>query len=203
MLLAAVILAQAVPPINIAPAPPPIQTYPTIPPPAPPVLRKPTRQVQATAPTDQGETFAFAEAGNWLIRVDLTLSAGCYAYAQFEDGTFIRIMSDPARKRVLFGLANWRWRSLDPEMSYHLEIQLGENEPWSGDASVLDLGAKMLVLDVDADFLAELAQSWTLRARYDEKRLATLDLTASEKALSELLRCERAVAERINDPFAN
>lgn len=203
-MLVAVILAQAVPPpITITQAPPPIQTYPKIPPPAPPAVRI-SRQVPATPPADTSQTFPFETVGAWQVRVDMTLKAGCYAFAQFEDGSVIRVFNDPGNKLVYFGLGNWRWRSLSASEKYTLKVTFDREEPWEGEASVLDFGsANMLFLEVNADFLTELAMANVLNASYGSKRIATLSLADSDGALGALVRCERSVNERIGDPFAN
>ena len=179
-----------------------IEAAPQIPTPAP-AARLPANQVDPGVLPDSAETLQISKVGNWAIRIDKTLGYGCYAFAYYDDGTTLRIMASPTHNNVYIGLANPRWRSLQIEQSYLVDIQFGASEPWQGNAAVIELSPtlKMLSLPIDGEFLDELASSRLVEARYQKRPLAYLRLDRSKEMLDSLAACQEAVEDYIDDPF--
>lgn len=181
--------------------PPPIRTRPAIPAPAPsasPISRQVSPYTQ-----DTDETWHISTEANWAIRVDRTLGYGCFGLATYDDGTTLRVMVNPVDNRIILGLTNLRWRSLQLDQAYTLQIQFDQHAPWDGEANVVALTPtmKMLHIGIDGEFLGELAESWVFTAKYEGQTLARLDLADSEKMLTALGTCQEAVEEMVDDPF--
>lgn len=171
--------------------------------PSPAPSKPVSRQVDPGVLDDNDQTFHVGKVGNWAIRIDRTLGFGCYAFAYYEDGTILRVMASPADNEIFIGLANSRWRSLQPDQVYPVEIQFGGYDPWIGNAAVTALTPtlKMLSLSIDGKFIEELSNSWYLEARYEDRPLARLRLDGSNEMLDSLATCQDAVEEYVDDPF--
>lgn len=193
------------PPIRISPAPPPIKTRPTIPPPAPPALRIGRKQSTISdAEIDATEETIFVRRlNNWVVFVDPSMAAGCFALVRYDDGTILRIQRDERLASTLIMIGNNHWRSLKDGKPRPIEFRFGGNEPWEGEATAGTItGVHFLSISVpDGDFWREFSQAWAMEVNSGTIDLGLFDLEDSAGALQALATCQLSV-DQIIDPFA-
>jgi len=155
------------------------------------------------------EIIEYDTIGNWIIRVDTTLSFRCFAFATYGgDNTFLRFGANSGGEDFYFTVGDTRWRSIEEGTSYPIEIELDDYGPWNADAIGVDFNGinALWVSSVDQQFLMELAKAEGLAVRYNDSDILNLNLMGSAKALSRLADCERDVDSVLSetglDPFA-
>lgn len=148
--------------------------------------------------------------GTWQIRVDTTLDYGCFAANFYEGNTMLRLGTIPSTGNAYIILGDTDWKSLEVGKEYDLVFRFDSLDPWSGTASALNMGDNLIVLFTnfsDFDFIDEFMKRHTLRVGFKNRNVATLSLSGSYKAVTELATCQetmRAAGEPGNerDPFA-
>ncbi len=153
------------------------------------------------------------KVGGWDIRVDPSLSNGCFLLASYETGTVFRFGFDMGTGNAYFLIANTSRKCIEEGKSYKLVFQFDERPEWTGDGTgkKFEDGLTALVGSVsDTVFFGELARSHVLSASYKRREIARLALKGSYAAVRELIKCQaemRAAAgtdrRTRKDPFAS
>ena len=84
------------------------------------------------------ETPLWKIVGGWQIRVDPTLGNGCFTYQFYEGNTFVRIGINKLAGGVYVMAGDSDWKSLEAGKEYPIKLYLGNETPWSGDATALE-----------------------------------------------------------------
>jgi hypothetical protein len=170
-----------------AAVPPPIQTRPM-------VARK--------------DTEVWQKVSHWSVMVDYTLGGGCFITSAFEDGTLFRIgldRRDDLTSYVL--LANADWRSLSEGKDYGIELRFDDEEPWSATAKAIKLDKKtaLSISFSDNSFWGEFAAAQQLAIKRGERKVTTLSLDQSRRAVDSMIACQKAnlANEGSGDPFSD
>lgn len=116
---------------------------------------------------------------------------------------------------LYFSVNNPKWKSLKHGQEYLIDLQFGDNDPWSLNAMGVveddDVTRSLLVSSSDEKFLEEFETSDTVKVAYDDKEIADLSLKGVAKAVSEMNACQKKtdeVLKKLNpkteeaDPFA-
>ena len=147
----------------------------------------------------------------WYLGVDPSIGDGCFMYAAYEGGTFLRFQFNPQEDLVNFIVGNDNWQSLEEGKLYGLEVSFGSETPWTGDAEARFIGdTPSLSLDVPysedraATFIEELRRTSVVDISYNGKSVDVLNLSGSFAAVTELVNCQ---SEMLNssggsDPFS-
>jgi hypothetical protein len=176
-------------------------------PPAQPIPRAwtPTiaKQVDAPTPPDNKETMSWRKVGRWHIRIDHSLSNGCFAAMMYSDRTIFRIGINNDAGGVYFLLASPYWKSLDDRKTVAAKVTLYPGTVWTATANTGRMGAdRSLAMSVtDKALLDELLQAKTFFLSADGQAIGSYDISGFDQALIELNRCQKSVDEAL-DPFA-
>jgi hypothetical protein len=150
--------------------------------------------------------------GNWDIAIDPSLKNGCFATALWNGGTIMRIGRNPTNETFYFLIGNEKWASLEPDVSYDVQIQFGNRPVWDVSAFGHRLeGGEMVFLRAQSskiDFIREFQRAVNMKIFYDGAEIDNLKLTGSRRAWDEVESCQREVAKRDTqespvDPFAS
>jgi hypothetical protein len=155
----------------------------------------------------------YASVDGWEIRVDTSINNGCFALGVFDGNTALRIGLYGGQAALHFVVGDDDWKSLEEGKKYALDIQFGDESPWSGDAKGVrmgDAGAIFLWLQIDglekvSTFLKEFMEESNVDIRYRQKSIANLRLKSSFKAGEALLECQKLFNENREKqaPFEN
>jgi hypothetical protein len=146
------------------------------------------------------------KVGDWQVRVDRSLSNGCFIIAAYTKGEIVRFGFDPSEQNGgLYVLINSdSWKSLVKGKSYSLEYKFDEDSPWRGDFLATDMG--LYGKSNKPNFLIDFAAKRILTISYEGRFVARLPLTGSQAAIKEMWECQRAMlgqsAQGSSDPFA-
>lgn len=159
------------------------------------------------------ETIDWKTVGGWDISF-YPGSAGCQAFAQFEEGTAFFIGFDNSNDVLALDvtLLDRRWASIEQSKQYEIEVKFGNETPWTlnmdgvvmedfpGLNIMIDAGSDEASLFVD-EFQRKTAMSWS----YGGSTLGRYTLRGSRRAFDEVLACQRSYLEAMSstaDPFA-
>lgn len=164
--------------------------------------------VKRSAGSANAEITDWDKIGSWRVAIDNTMGPSCFALAQWDGGTVLRIGFSQASSTagyLLFGHDNWK--SLIEGQEYKLTAQFGNYGQWSLPSIAVKMKSTIfLKANFENDeFWKEFAKSKTFRLSYEGREVAHLDLLDSAKALSSMIDCQRhAISSgNNNDPFSN
>src|SRR6056297_948950 len=83
----------------------------------------------------EDEPHLYRTVAGWHILIDPSLGNGCFAIAEFEEGTALRVGLDMDGQSVYVVVGDSSWRSIEYGKSYKVSIVFGDETPWSGDAT--------------------------------------------------------------------
>ncbi len=152
----------------------------------------------------------WGKVSGWDIFASATLGNGCLIHTTYNGGTelILGYSSDDDEAYLMVG--NRNWGSIEEGKSYNVEFRMDRDSPWRATAIGLDIdGFPFLAASTDdGDFLIDFAKKYTLAVTYRGSNVATLNLTGTYAALTEMLRCQDQV-DRLGirggggrDPFA-
>lgn len=145
----------------------------------------------------------------WQIRADWTLGGGCFIVNTYENGSVLRIGLNPLQGNGYILIADDDWASLEPNKTYSLRIEVGDELPWYGEATGWQLPnsniAGLWISYEEVKFLLEIVKEHNIAFYYNNKLIANLSLKGSALASMEMLDCQEAVNSNKftnpNDPF--
>ena len=153
------------------------------------------------------------DVGNWNISFDSNIGI-CVASTTYDSGTGLSVGLSNLDSNIMLivYLSNQKWISLEIEKLYIVEVEFGDETPWTieMDGIIID-SFRGLRFKVDAnseisggfmdEFMREAGVKWTFQGR----QLAALNLTDSRAAFDEVVACAksyRSAAGNISDPFS-
>lgn len=152
---------------------------------------------------DSEETLGYGTVGNWHIRVDLTLSGGCFANVIYDDYTYLRLSIAPVDKTIFVMVGNSLWRSIAPGEKYAIAMGFDDLEPWTADAAGVKSGAVHYFAFrlSGGDFLKEMRTARLAIIANSNRKIGSYDVRGSYAAIEKLGECQKLV-EQVVDPFA-
>jgi hypothetical protein len=141
-------------------------------------------------------------------------SAGCQAYAQFEEGTAFFIGFDNTDDDLVLDvtLLDNSWTSIRDGVEYPIEVQFGDESPWSMDMDgvVMDGHTGLnIMIDAASDeaglFIEEFQGTDRMEWRFGDASLGRYALHGSRSAFDEVIACQRSYLDATSsraDPFA-
>ena len=152
----------------------------------------------------------YAKVSGWTIGIDRSLDSGCFMYTNYEGGTFLRLGFRPKESDLYLILGDTDWESIEYGKTYPIQLTLGKESPWTGDAEGFsfdppeDQGWLHLAIPGDqaADFVNELMREHTITANYNDKEIAHLSLRGSYRAATKMMECQTKMNADASDPFA-
>ena len=182
-----------------------IQSVPT---PPPVFVPTPTRvpyhtQLNISELPDSKETLGYDKAGNWHVRVDLTLDGGCFANLIYDDYTYLRLSFAPSEKLVFVMIGNKLWRSIDNGQEYEVAVGFDKEEPWGSSAKGIVIGPiHYFGFRLEGgEFIQELRAARLMHVANASKLIGSYDVRGASAALAKLVECQRTVESTV-DPFA-
>ena len=149
------------------------------------------------APPAAADIADWGEAGGWFVAVDTTFTPrSCFAAAEFDGDTYMRIGIDASDATVYAVLSNPHWVSLEPGGTYGIEMWFGDETPWgfAMHAGTFPDGSTFLISFTDDWLLLEeFAAEPNVVVFYEGREVANLDLSGSPEALTEIMECQRAM----------
>jgi hypothetical protein len=146
----------------------------------------------------------------WSIRVDTTLGNGCFAYAQYEGDTVLRLGVDNRDNTIYVLFGDSDWESIEYRKEYLVEIQFGDEGKWKGDATGMSFDPPEdqpylwihVVSDNAANFIAEFMKEQNVALFYNDNSIANLRLKGSYAAGLKLIECQEVMKSNKKDPFS-
>jgi hypothetical protein len=152
------------------------------------------------------DTVLWGTAGSWQIRIDTTLSNGCFIMTGYTH-TAMRVGINPKNHNAYILMLDDQWRSLESGKEYRLSFSFDGEAPWAGVFTGLNMGGSPgLVTSFDKPkFLQDFATKQTLSIYWGDRTVALLPLTGSYGAVQSLTQCQAKVDQIMasgSDPFA-
>ena len=151
-----------------------------------------------SAPATAQETVFWGEIGDWDIEVDTTISNGCYAVAEWESGTIVRIGINPETDFYYVLIGNPRWAPIVAEREYALSVQFDSRAPWDVTATGLQFNPGELVYyyaqTQQFDFINEFMRLNRMKISAGPRTLDTLVLRGSRAAFEGVMECQDEMA---------
>ena len=95
----------------------------------------------------------------WTIAIDTTLGGGCFMYTIFDGAASARIGFDMTAGNIYLLLADLDWTSIAANESYSIDLQMGNRQGWTANATGGRMGdvPTLLVTSTDPAFMEEFA----------------------------------------------
>ena len=157
------------------------------------------------------DTVTYTEVGAWTIAVDTTLGDGCFAYADFEGGSALRIGLNNTEDSFYVMMRNEDWKSIEYGKKYEIEIRFGNLDPWTGRAEGFSFDPPnnepvlQMIISNDGleEFLTEFMQESSVQTYYENQEILNLSLRDSFQAALQLAECQESVDMWTKDPFGD
>jgi hypothetical protein len=167
-----------------------------------------------TAAAATADTILWKTVGGWDISF-YPNSAGCQAFAEFEEGTLFFIGFDNANASGALALditmMDRRWTSLEGGKEYSITINFGDETPWTLNMDgvvVQDMPGLNIMIDASSDeaglFIDEFQRETRMAWAYGNASLGRYTLRGSRRAFDEVFACQRSYLEALasqSDPF--
>ena len=163
------------------------------------------------SPVKAADMPVYKKVGVWDIRVDTSMSNGCFAITSFEGDSVFRMGFNPESDNMYVVIGDPSWKSIDVGKSYDVDIQFGDEEKWSGDATGFEFSEEVdsayLWLNIPSKnmslFLDEYMREHSVRLFYQNNQILHLRLNGSYKAGVALMECQKMFKSKdsASDPF--
>lgn len=155
--------------------------------------------------SSSSDTQPWGNAGGWQINVDSSLNNSCYMIASWTEGVVLRIGFD-VRDRLLSYLmiGHPNWKSLSPGKKYKMNVQFGEETPWTVEMTGRLIGKQPMLFMTfsNANFWTEFRRSKTVKLEYVNRTVGYLKLEGSNLGFEKLVECQKYHISKSSDPFA-
>lgn len=136
------------------------------------------------------------EVNGWRIGYSRGF-AGCFANAQFVDGTTIWI-GYAAKLEFYIAFTNAAWKSIQPGKEYRLSINTQGRGRWNGVFLGFERAQDKGVISpsLKEKFLVDFAEAGGITLQIGDRRIAGLSLAGSRNAVLKMLSCQQERAEQ-------
>lgn len=143
-----------------------------------------------------GATLIYGNTSGWTVHTDPSTGYHCFAEAQYEGGSSIRIGFEANDGNLYLVLGDSSWSAPPGESADALELQFDDQPPLSFEPTAADLDAlRVTVADEDrAAFLEAFMASYSLNAQYGNHESIMLSLGGSTRATRMLQECQVTMA---------
>jgi hypothetical protein len=157
-----------------------------------------------------GDPIRWGKVSGWDILIDPTLGNGCFIFTIYDGGTALRLGWSPDDDEAYLMVGNSKWGSIEAGKDYDIQIRMDRDSPWYATATGVNFdGLPLLMAETDKpNFLIDFAKKNTLQVVYGGSTIATLSLSGTYAAITEMLNCQNQV-DKIGvgnrstvDPFA-
>lgn len=161
-----------------------------------------------TLPAAAQDTVRWGSTGNWEIWIDPTMNNGCFAYVNYQDGSFFRSGFDMTDESSYVFFSNPDWKSLVPGESYDIRMYFDPlNSWWDAGALAQEFADGTLYLrfnTTDATLLEDIMKADAARVEFNAREIANYDLRGSRQALLGVVECQDEADNvmGVDDPFA-
>lgn len=156
------------------------------------------------APSHAVEDIVFwKQVGNWTVNIDNTDGAGCFAVASFDGNADLRIQWSPVDQELYVVLLDSDWTSLQIDQVYDVSAVMDYNRaPWSLPATAIHFAGKpgLAMTATDDMFVDEFMRNTGLEFFLGDETIASLNITGSNYAYTELLNCQQEVERALSSP---
>lgn len=137
-----------------------------------------------------------SRVGDWAIRTNRDKSQSCFGVAAFADGTLLRMDRTNANGGARLSVHTPRAREADASKPYPVALFLSDSGRWEGMAQVVALQprSKILTINLDGEFLAQLAESPSVTLTHDGAPLTWLGMQGLGEVMSQLDSCTARVS---------
>lgn len=144
----------------------------------------------------EGGTLIYGNTSGWTVHTDPNAGYHCFAEAQYEGGSSIRVGMDGADGDLYLVLADRSWSSPGAESASGLELRFDDAAPLRFEAKSVDVDSlKISIPDGDrAAFLQAFMASYTMNAQYGDSEVIMLSLGGSMRATRMLQECQTTMA---------
>lgn len=154
------------------------------------------------------DPFVYAEVDGWTMGVIPNLNYGCYASSPiYEGGSMLSIYMDnrDEQKLIFLHLVNPKWSSLKIGDIHPMSVVLEPfSDKWNGDAKVVSYGDhKGIEFDVPIEFLTAFGSKNQIIFNYKAETILSLSLNGNENAIIEVMSCQVAMNDYLENPNAS
>ena len=149
------------------------------------------------ASADAG-TLIYGNTSGWTVHTDPANNFRCFAEAQYEGGSTIRLGFESAAGGTLYlSLSDASWMQAASDGAPPLELKIDEREPMSFEPEVADSGALVVRVPTAgrASFLEGFTLGYTLNATLGDSETIMLSLGGSMRATRMLNECQDSMAK--------
>jgi hypothetical protein len=149
----------------------------------------------------------WGQVPGWEIKIDPSMGNGCFAWADYESGTVMRIGYHPETDRVYLLFGDPEWKSLKAGRDYRVKFVFDGRETFEDEMVGHDISGTVFlsVDDVNDDFIEAFAVRHAMEIFYQGKSIAHLSLKNTHAAIEAVARCQQSVTPvqkpRGGDPF--
>jgi hypothetical protein len=167
-----------------------------------------TGAVPAAAASD--DPVRWGNVAGWDVMIDPTLGNGCFIYTIYDAGTELRLGFSPDDAEAYLMVGNPKWASIEEGKDYDVQFKMDRDTPWYATATGVNVdGLPLLMATTDKpNFLIDFAKKKNLQVVYQSQTVASLSLSGTFAAISEMTKCQTQVDKfgipgRSKDPFAS
>lgn len=148
-----------------------------------------------------GATLVYGNTSGWTVHTDPSTGYHCFAEAQYEGGSSIRIGFEANDGDLYLLLGDTSWSVRPGEAADALELQFDDQPPISFEPTATDDALRVTVADEDrASFLEAFMASYSMNAHYGSHDVIMLSLGGSMRATRMLQECQVTMARVGNTP---
>jgi len=141
-----------------------------------------------------GQTLVYGNVSGWTVRTDPAHGYRCFAEAQYEGDSSIRIGFDTADGAMNFRLSDGSWTH--GVSGNELSLQFDDGEPLRFEATVADGNAVTVAIPADEQqsFIRSFTAGYSITAWFGGHEPIMLSLGGSSRATQLLSECETTMA---------
>ena len=149
----------------------------------------------------------FARVEPWTIAIDESMNSGCFIFAEFRRGTFLRIGKDNTENYIYVFLGDPHWEHIEYGTEYPISIQFGNQVPWQVRARGVsfDPPESQPIIgfivpaknDVAAQFLFEFMREDEVVFFHGSTPIARISLKNSYEGGLKLMECQKLMNQRL------
>lgn len=133
----------------------------------------------------------WGEAGGWNVKIDPSVSNGCYIERNLEDGTLVRVGYVPDRKGGFFAAYNAAWTNIKEGVAGTIQFDFGQSRfegEYIGDI-VADLRGGYAFFN-NPEFLQEFGKRNDVSIKGDGEDALAFKLSGTAKAINAMQTCD-------------
>ena len=151
----------------------------------------------------EDQSRVFAQVAPWKIAVDDSMNRGCFIFAEFPRGTFLRIGKDNVENNIYVFVGDPHWKQIEYGRQYPIDISFSDKGYWRVSATGVsfDPPENQPIIgfvvphenNTAARFLYEFMKESQVEFFFQGTMIARISLENSYQAGLKLMECQRVM----------